>query len=85
MRQNVPVGTKPFSQQRELMNEICPKLLFNFTLHTVDVAVNISDDSDPLRAHIDRATRLIQGDFFHWSPPKKLEYGKPRIGESTLP
>ena len=25
----------------------------------------------------------IQG-FFHWYPPKKLKYGKPRLGESTL-
>ena len=25
----------------------------------------------------------IQGVFFHWSPPKKLKYGKPRLGEST--
>ena len=22
--------------------------------------------------------------FFHWYPPKKLKYGKPRLGESTL-
>ena len=21
--------------------------------------------------------------FFHWYPPKKLKYGKPRLGEST--
>ena len=27
---------------------------------------------------------LIQGVFFHWYPPKKLKYGKPRLGESTL-
>ena len=26
----------------------------------------------------------IQGDFFHWYPPKKLKHGKPRLGESTL-
>ena len=26
----------------------------------------------------------IQGDFFHWYPPKKLKYGKPRLGDSTL-
>ena len=26
---------------------------------------------------------IIQGDFFHWYPPKKLKYGKPRLGEST--
>ena len=25
----------------------------------------------------------IQG-VFHWYPPKKLKYGKPRLGESTL-
>ena len=25
----------------------------------------------------------IQGDFFHWYPPKKFKYGKPRLGEST--
>ena len=24
------------------------------------------------------------GCFFHWYPPKKLNYGKPRLGESTL-
>ena len=22
--------------------------------------------------------------FSHWYPPKKLKYGKPRLGESTL-
>ena len=27
---------------------------------------------------------IIQGDFFHWYPPKKLKYVKPRLGESTL-
>ena len=26
----------------------------------------------------------IQGDFFHWYPPKKLKCGKPRLSESTL-
>ena len=27
----------------------------------------------------------VQGVFFlHWYPPKKLKYGKPRLGESTL-
>ena len=25
----------------------------------------------------------IQGVFFNWYPPKKLKYGKPRLGEST--
>ena len=29
-------------------------------------------------------TRKLQGDFFHWYPTKKLNYGKPRLGESTL-
>ena len=27
---------------------------------------------------------LIQGAFLHWASPKKLKYGKPRLGESTL-
>ena len=27
---------------------------------------------------------FIQGVFFHWYPPKKLKYVKPRLGESTL-
>ena len=26
----------------------------------------------------------LTGWFFHWYPPKKLKYGKPRLGESTL-
>ena len=26
----------------------------------------------------------LQGVFFHWYPPKKLKYRKPRLGESTL-
>ena len=30
------------------------------------------------------ASQDIQGVFFHWYPPKKLKYGKPRLGESTL-
>ena len=25
------------------------------------------------------------GCFFNWYPPKKLKYGKPRLGESTHP
>ena len=29
-------------------------------------------------------SKVIQSDFFHWYPPKKLKYGKPRLGESTL-
>ena len=27
---------------------------------------------------------IIQGDFFHWNPPKKLKFGKPRLGEFTF-
>ena len=27
---------------------------------------------------------VVQGVFLNWYPPKKLKYGKPRIGESTL-
>ena len=27
---------------------------------------------------------MIQGVFFNWYPPKKLKYGKPRLGVSTL-
>ena len=26
----------------------------------------------------------LQGDFLHWASPKKLMYGKPRLGESRL-
>ena len=26
---------------------------------------------------------IVQGVFFNWNPPKKLKYGKPRLGEST--
>ena len=26
---------------------------------------------------------IIQGVVFNWYPPKKLKYGKPRLGEST--
>ena len=28
-------------------------------------------------------TLLIQGVFFTWPPPKKLKYGKPRLGEEV--
>ena len=28
--------------------------------------------------------KYLQGVFFNWYPPKKLKYGKPRLGESTL-
>ena len=28
--------------------------------------------------------RYVLGDLFPWYPPKKLKYGKPRLGESTL-
>ena len=27
---------------------------------------------------------IIQGVFFNWYPPKKLKYGKPRLGVSRL-
>ena len=27
---------------------------------------------------------IVQGVFFNWYPPKKLKYGKPRLGVSTL-
>ena len=27
--------------------------------------------------------RLIQGVLSHWASPKKLKYGKPRLGESV--
>ena len=27
---------------------------------------------------------VFTGRFLHWASPKKLEYGKPRLGESTL-
>ena len=27
---------------------------------------------------------MIKDNFFHWVSPKKLRYGKPRLGESTL-
>ena len=26
----------------------------------------------------------IQGVFLHWASPKKLKYGKPKLGESRL-
>ena len=29
-------------------------------------------------------TIITTGCFFSWYPPKKLKYGKPRVGESTL-
>ena len=36
-------------------------------------------------AHIHKTSIVqLQGVFFHWYPPKKLKYGKPRLGESTL-
>ena len=31
-----------------------------------------------------RRPQQIQGDFFHWYPPEKLKYVKPRLGESML-
>ena len=31
-----------------------------------------------------RKTRYRVFFFLHWYPPKKLKYGKPRLGESTL-
>ena len=31
-----------------------------------------------------KSDNTIQGVFFHWYPPKKSKYGKPRLGESTL-
>ena len=29
-------------------------------------------------------TNYIKGVFFNWYPPKKLKYGKPRLGASML-
>ena len=31
-----------------------------------------------------KGSALYTGCFFNWYPPKKLKYGKPRLGESTL-
>ena len=40
---------------------------------------------DNLNVNAFRVKReYIQGDFFHWYPPKKLKYGKSSLGESTL-
>ena len=27
---------------------------------------------------------IIQGVFFNWYPPKKLKYGKPRLGDTGV-
>ena len=46
---------------------------------------NLSGENSKLSADSTESTfwmyRVI---FFHWYPPKKLKYGKPRLGESTL-
>ena len=34
--------------------------------------------------HLSQHFCLYTGSFFHWYPPKKLKYGKPRLGEFTL-
>ena len=34
--------------------------------------------------HMCQMLQLVQGVFLNWYPPKKLKYGKPRLGESTL-
>ena len=40
---------------------------------------------DEYKFSIQTSIRIyLQGVFFHWYPPKKLKYGKPRLGESTL-
>ena len=31
-----------------------------------------------------RCLSVVQGVFFNWYPPKKLKYGKPSLGVSTL-
>ena len=39
----------------------------------------------PSFTFLGRFYAIIQGVFFlNWYPPKKLKYGKPRLGESTL-
>ena len=45
----------------------------------IDIDINIFKND-----HINTDISYLQGDFFHWYPPKKLKYGKPRLGESTL-
>ena len=37
-----------------------------------------------VQLEVDNDSFIVQGDFFNWYPPKKLKYGKPRLGESTV-
>ena len=39
---------------------------------------------DVLRVYPGDIYIYIQDVLFNWHPPKKLKYGKPRLGESTL-
>ena len=71
-----------------------------YRIHLINIyrihLINISDQSheirrDPRDSDIGcflagdiRWSYKIQGVFFHWYPPKKLKYGKSRLGESTL-
>ena len=48
-------------------------------LHLMMLVMMINQERNHCLLNIDID---IQGDFFHWYPPKK--YGKSRLGESTL-
>ena len=64
---------------KRIVHLICTKVTYwaEFGLCTAPIENSPSIILDWLQ----RATYRV---FFHWYPPKKLKYGKPRLGESTL-
>ena len=52
----------------------------NYTILLVGKLVERTNFTQQQRAKM----HIIQGVFLHWASPKKLKYGKPRLGDSTL-
>ena len=49
----------------------------------VQVQVQIKETNTQTTSH-EKCRLNLQGVFLHWASPKKLKYGKPRLGEFSL-
>ena len=59
----------------------CVRLVSGLDTLTTCADTNLFNTNTPL---VRTKGMQIQGVFLHWASPKKLKYGKPRLGESTL-
>ena len=59
-------------------------LAFHVRCYTTDSKKRWEFCETPICAAAANGKFSYTGCFFNWYPPKKVKYGKPRLGESTL-